>query len=123
MAYELVGAPTGGGRLWVITTGGRFTRETPGVRELAGALAVAGDQALIWDKPNSGASDVSFAGASEAELHADTLAGLLGHLDLGPAVLTGATVGARVALLTAARHPEVAARAWRCGGSAAGRWA
>ncbi|ADP84883.1 alpha/beta fold hydrolase [Pseudofrankia inefficax] len=108
VAYELVGAENDG-PLWVITTGGRFTRETPGVAELAAALVADGDRALVWDKPNSGASDVCFAGASEPELHADTLAGLLTHLDLGPAVLAGATVGTRVSLLTAARHPEVAA--------------
>jgi pimeloyl-ACP methyl ester carboxylesterase len=109
VAYDLVGDEGGGGRLWVVTTGGRFTKETPGVPTLAAALAVDGDRVLLWDKPNSGASDVRFGGPSEPELHADILAGLLTHLDLGPAVLTGATVGTRVSLLTAARHPEVAA--------------
>ncbi|MDT3439797.1 alpha/beta fold hydrolase [Pseudofrankia sp. BMG5.37] len=121
IAYELVGDGDGDGdgdgvgdredegRLWVITTGGRFTKETPGVRELAEALAVHNDRVLIWDRPNCGESDVCFEGPSEPEMHADTLAALLTHLDLGPAVLIGATVGTRVSLLTAARHPEVAA--------------
>src|SRR4051812_29752419 len=108
IAYELIGTGDDG-RLWVITTGGRFTKETSGVPQLAAALAAEGDRVLIWDRPNCGESDVRFAGPSEPELHADTLAGLLGHLALGPAVLAGATVGTRVSLLTAARHPDVTA--------------
>ncbi|MBL7497289.1 alpha/beta hydrolase [Frankia sp. CNm7] len=109
IAYQLIGDDRGDGRLWVITTGGRFTKETPGVRALAEALAVDGDRVLVWDRPNCGESDVRFAGETEPEMQADALAALLAHLDLGPAVLAGATVGTRVSLLTAARHPEVAA--------------
>jgi hypothetical protein len=33
---------TGDGRPWVITPGGRFSKDSPGVRELAPALAGAG---------------------------------------------------------------------------------
>ena len=37
IAYELVG--DGDGEPWVITPGGRFSKDTPGVRELAERLA------------------------------------------------------------------------------------
>ncbi|CUU54581.1 Pimeloyl-ACP methyl ester carboxylesterase [Parafrankia irregularis] len=106
IGYDLVGD---GDRTWVLTLGGRFTRRTPGVPELAAALATPGNRVLLWDRPNSGESDLCFAGGSEPRMQADTLAALLTELDLGPAVLAGATVGSHVSLLTAAYHPQVAA--------------
>jgi pimeloyl-ACP methyl ester carboxylesterase len=104
IAYDVVGT----GRPWVITPGGRFGRDTPGVRELAGELAAAGNQVLIWDRPNTGESQVCFSGASESEMQSDVLAGLLRHLGMAPAVIAGGSGGSRVSLLTAARHPDVA---------------
>ena len=106
LAYEVVGDS---GQPWVITPGGRFTKESPGVRQLAEALAEQGNKVLIWDRPNCGASDVCFEGSSESAMQADALAGLLTHLDMTPAVIAGGSGGARVSLLTAARHPETAA--------------
>ena len=103
--YELFGD----GRPWAITPGGRFSKDSPGVRELALALAERGNRVLIWDRPNTGASDVCFTGDSESAMQADALAGLLRHLDLAPAVIAGGSGGSRVSLLTAARHPDVAA--------------
>jgi len=103
LAYEVVGDR--GGRPWAITPGGRFTKESPGVRELAVALAEHGNTVLIWDRPNCGASDVCFEGPSESAMQADALAGLLAHLDMPSAVIAGGSGGARVSLLTAARHP------------------
>jgi pimeloyl-ACP methyl ester carboxylesterase len=105
IGYEVVGD----GRPWVITPGGRFTKETPGLRELAEALAAGGNRVLIWDRPNTGESDVCFTGTSESAMQADALAGLLAHLDMTPAVIAGGSAGSRVSLLTAARHPEVTA--------------
>jgi pimeloyl-ACP methyl ester carboxylesterase len=105
IAFEVIGE----GRPWVITPGGRFSKDTPGVRELADVLARHGQQVVIWDRPNTGASDVRFSGASESEMQADALAGLLRHLGLGPAVIVGGSGGARVSLITAARHPDVSA--------------
>jgi pimeloyl-ACP methyl ester carboxylesterase len=116
IAYELVG---GSGRPWVITPGGRFSKDTPGVRQLAEALAAEGQQVVIWDRPNTGASDVCFQGPSESQMQADHLAGLLRHLGSGPAVIVGGSGGARVSLLTAAHHPDVADRLamlWISGG-------
>jgi pimeloyl-ACP methyl ester carboxylesterase len=106
VAYEVLGDS---GRAWAITPGGRFTKDDPGMRELAEAIVAGGNRVLIWDRPNCGESDVCFAGATESDLQADTLAGLLRHLDLAPAVLVGWSGGARVSLLTAANHPDVAA--------------
>ncbi|HXY27195.1 MAG TPA: alpha/beta hydrolase [Acidimicrobiales bacterium] len=106
LAYELIGDA---GRAWAITPGGRFTKESAGVRELAVALAAAGNRVLIWDRPNCGESDVCFEGSSESAMQADALAALLRHLELTPAVITGGSGGARVSLLTASRHREVAA--------------
>jgi len=115
IAYELIGE----GPPFVLTPGGRFSKDVPGIRELALELAGRGNQVLIWDRPNTGASDVSFRGRSESEMQADALAGLLRELGLAPAVIVGGSGGARVSLLTAARHPDVAARLamlWISGG-------
>lgn len=116
LGYELIGKS---GRPWVITPGGRYTKEDPGIKELAEALAAEGNQVLIWDRPNCGESSVSFEGATESDMQADALAALLRHLDLAPAVIMGGSGGARVSLLTAANHPEVAsglAVLWISGG-------
>lgn len=107
IAYQLIGQ---GPRTAVITPGGRFSKDTPGVRDLAQKLAEGGLRVLIWDRPNCGESDVAFVGASESTLNADTLAGLLRALDLAPAMLVGGSAGSRVSLLTAERHPAVVER-------------
>ncbi len=104
IAYDVIGE----GEPWVITPGGRFSKDAPGVRELAEVLAAAGKRVLIWDRPNAGASEVCFEGDSESTMQADVLAGLLQALGMAPAVVTGGSGGSRVSLLTAARHPEVA---------------
>jgi pimeloyl-ACP methyl ester carboxylesterase len=92
----------------VITPGGRFSKDSPGLGELAEALAASGKQVLLWDRPNTGASEVCFDGDSESVMQADILAALLDALGMTPAVITGGSGGARVSLLTVARHPEVA---------------
>ncbi len=116
LGYELVGDS---GRPWVITPGGRYTKEEPGVRQLAEAIAAGGNRALIWDRPNCGESDVRFEGPTESDMQADALAALVVHLDLAPVVIMGGSGGARVSLLAAAKHPEVAsglAVLWISGG-------
>jgi pimeloyl-ACP methyl ester carboxylesterase len=139
LAYEVIG--DGPGRPWVITPGGRFSKDSPGVRELASALAAEGEghRVLIWDRPNCGESDVCFEGANESAMQADALAALLLQVGLAPAVIAGGSGGARVSLLTASRHREVAAglATWwisggvygllvlathYCGGSLAAAW-
>jgi pimeloyl-ACP methyl ester carboxylesterase len=106
IAYEIVGSK---GQPWVITPGGRFSKDYGGVREMAQALAARGKRVLIWDRPNCGASDVCFRGSSESAVQADTLAALLRQLGLAPAVIIGGSGGSRISLLTVARHPDVAA--------------
>ncbi|MCB1005727.1 MAG: alpha/beta hydrolase, partial [Acidimicrobiales bacterium] len=105
IAYEVVGE----GQPWVITPGGRFTKEVGGLPEMARALADGGRQVVLWDRPNCGASSVVFRGRSESEVQAEALGALLRHLDLGPTVIVGGSGGARVSLLAAARHPDVTA--------------
>jgi pimeloyl-ACP methyl ester carboxylesterase len=117
VAYDLIGD---GKKTAVITPGGRFSKDTPGVRELAQKLAAGGLRVLIWDRPNCGESDLSFQGKSESILNADTLAGLVRALKLEPALLIGGSAGSRVSLLTAIRHPGVAERLfllWISGGA------
>jgi pimeloyl-ACP methyl ester carboxylesterase len=104
IAYEVIGQ----GQPWVITPGGRFSKDAPGVRELGRALAATGKQVLIWDRPNTGASEVCFDGDSESVMQADVLAGLLRAVGMAPAVISGGSGGSRVSLLAAARHPDVA---------------
>ena len=92
IAYELVGQ----GEPWVLTPGGRFTKEVGGLPEMARALADRGKQVVTWDRPNCGASSVVFRGESESEVQAEALGKLLRHLDLGPTVFAGGSGGARV---------------------------
>jgi pimeloyl-ACP methyl ester carboxylesterase len=117
VAYDLIGD---GKKTAVITPGGRFSKDTPGVRQLAQKLAEGGLRVLIWDRPNCGESDLSFQGKSESILNADTLAGLVRALELEPALLIGGSAGSRVSMLTAIRHPGVAERLfllWISGGA------
>jgi pimeloyl-ACP methyl ester carboxylesterase len=105
IAYEVVGE----GEPWVLTPGGRFTKEVGGLPEMARALADHGKKVLTWDRPNCGASSVAFRGRSESEVQAEALGDLLRYLDFGPTVIAGGSGGARVSLLTAARNPDVTA--------------
>lgn len=105
IAYEVIGD----GQPWVITPGGRFSKDYGGIREMAEALAEGGKKVLIYDRLNCGASSVCFTGPSESVMQADCLADLLRSLDFGPTVMAGGSAGARISLLTAARHPDVAA--------------
>ena len=116
IAYDIVGDT---GPPWVVTPGGRFAEDTPGVRELAEALAAHGQRVLIWDRPNTGASDVCFTGASESEMQADLLAGLLESLDLAPAVIVGGSGGSRRVAAHRRAPSRGDRRSSRCGGSPA----
>jgi pimeloyl-ACP methyl ester carboxylesterase len=116
IAYEVIGDR---GDPWIITPGGRFPKDTPGVRELAQVIAGEGYRVVIWDRPNTGASSVCFDGPTESDMQADALAGLLRRLGLGPATIVGGSGGARVSLLAAINHPDVTAKLavlWITGG-------
>jgi 2-hydroxy-6-oxonona-2,4-dienedioate hydrolase len=108
VVYELLG-PEAGTPI-VLTPGGRFGKDVPGLRPLAEALASGGMRVLLWDRPNCGASDVQLWGASESHMRAEVLAGLLQELSLAPCVVAGGSGGARDSLLTAILHPDVVSR-------------
>jgi pimeloyl-ACP methyl ester carboxylesterase len=120
IAYELygkVGAPA-----VAITPGGRYVKEMPGLPEMAQALAAGGKRVLLWDRPNSGGSDVCFEGVNESELQARTLLGLIEALKLGPTALAGGSAGSRIALIAAARDPNAVSHLalwWISGGALA----
>ena len=105
IAYELIGRE--GAPAVSLTPGGRFNKETPGLRELAEELASGGHRVLIWDRPNCGASDVCFDADSEPELHGRTLTRLIRALDLGPTAIVGGSSGSRSSLIAASRDPEI----------------
>jgi pimeloyl-ACP methyl ester carboxylesterase len=89
---------------------------TPGGREGGDALAALtaeltkGARVLTWDRRNAGRSDLYFGDdiRSEQEIWADDLAELLRAIGVAPAWLAGGSAGARVSLLTALRHSDVA---------------
>lgn len=106
VVYEILG-PQNGDSI-VITPGGRFSKDVPGLRPLAEKLAEGGMKVLLWDRPNTGASDVQFCGRSESHMRADVLAELLKKLDMAPAVIAGGSGGARDSIITVMEHPDVA---------------
>ncbi len=116
--YELLGpkdAPA-----IVLTPGGRFAKDSPGLPELAQALAAGGRRVLLWDRPNCGASDISFEGESESALQARTLIELIRALELGPTAVAAGSGGSRVSLIAAARDPEAVSHLivwWISGGA------
>jgi pimeloyl-ACP methyl ester carboxylesterase len=119
LAYDIVGDS---GPTWALTPGGRFSKDRPGVHELATALADLGNRVLLWDRPNTGESEVCFTGATESAMQADALAALLSHLEMTPAIMFGGSGGARVSLLTAVRHTAItrALAVWMMSGGAYG---
>ncbi len=103
--YELLG--DAGGQPFALTPGGRFSMDSPGIREMADGLVKAGKRVLIYDRPNCGYSDVCLLGQSESENQAAALVGLIRTLNLGPTVIAGGSGGSRVSMLAASRHPEL----------------
>jgi pimeloyl-ACP methyl ester carboxylesterase len=103
--YELLG--TQGAPAVALTPGGRFSKDTPGLRELGEALVAGGRRVLIWDRPNCGASDFTLEGDSESGVNGRTLAAMIREFDLGPTVVAGGSAGARVSMIAAAVAPDV----------------
>ncbi len=108
IVYQLLG-PQDGAPI-VLTPGGRFGKDVPGLRPLAQALATGGMRVLLWDRPGCGASDIQLWGETESHMRADVLAELLGALELTPCIVAGGSGGARDSLVTAILHPEVVSR-------------
>lgn len=107
VVYEIIGYS---GDLIVLTPGGRFGKDIPGLRPLAEELVDGGYRVLLWDRPNCGASDVQFYGQSESHMRAATLHGLLTQLDTGPVILAGGSGGARDSIVTTMLYPDLVTR-------------
>ncbi|MBU6267389.1 MAG: alpha/beta hydrolase [Sphingomonadales bacterium] len=105
ISYDLLG-PEGAPAV-VLTPGGRYSKDIPGLPQLGAALADAGLRVLLWDRPNCGASDLHFAGPSEGGMQAGFLVKLVRALGLGPVTLVGGSAGARVSLFAAKEAPEL----------------
>ncbi len=118
LEYELLG-PKGAPAI-ALTPGGRFAKDSPGLPELAQALVAGGRRVLLWDRPNCGASDISFEAQSESDLRARTLIELIHALELGPTALAAGSGGSRVSLIAAARDPDTVSHLivwWISGGA------
>ena len=91
---------------WVaLSPGGR--RDMSGIELIAGEVAKRGHRVVIFDRRNTGASDVVIDGnESEYEIWADDVHELLGQLGALPAIVGGSSSGCRTSLLFALRHPE-----------------
>ena len=104
VVYEVLGKQ---GDFIVLTPGGRFSKDIPGLRPLALALVKGGYRVLLWDRPNCGKSDVQFWGRSESHMRAETLQQLITALDIGPCIIAGGSGGARDSILTTMLYPEL----------------
>ncbi len=106
IGFDIIGD---GARPWILTPGGRFARDVPGLPPLAEAIVDGGDnRVLLWDRPNCGESDLSFTGENESQMQADVVAGLLEQVDMTPAVVAAGSAGARVSLMAVAKQPSIA---------------
>lgn len=76
---------------------------------------------IRYDRPGTGLSDRSVPPITTLDAELQTLVELLRRLDLGPAVLLGASSGCVVAAACAAEHPELVDRLVLYGAYAAGR--
>jgi len=107
VVYEIMGST---GDFIVLTPGGRFSKDIPGLRPLAEALARGGYRVLLWDRPNCGKSDVQLFGESESHMRAVVLNELIAALGVGPCILAGGSGGARDSMLTAVLYPQQVTR-------------
>ncbi|GJP27567.1 alpha/beta hydrolase [Mycobacterium marinum] len=107
VVYEILGDS---GDLIVLTPGGRFGKDIPGLRPLALALVDGGYRVLLWDRPNCGASDVQFYGQSESHMRAETLHGLLAALGVQQCIIAGGSGGARDSILATILFPELVSK-------------
>lgn len=101
--YQVLGEQ---GPWLALVSGGR--RSAAEFEPLACRIAARGFRVVLHDRRNTGASDVRIEGAlGEEEIWADDWAQLMRHLNASPAFLGGGSSGARLALLTSLRHPDL----------------
>jgi pimeloyl-ACP methyl ester carboxylesterase len=115
LVYELLGES---GPWVAITPGGR--RGLAWDRPLGEMVAEAGFRVLMYDRRNTGASEISFPGQSESHEQAEDLFALMQTLGIGAAYVAGCSSGSRLSLLLALHHPEAvkALLLWRVTGGA-----
>src|SRR4051794_25721932 len=101
LVYEVLGDS---GPWVAITPGGR--RGLAWDRPLGVLVADAGFRVLMYDRRNTGASEIGFPGESESHEQAEDLLALLKALGTGPAYVAGCSSGSRLSLLLALHHPE-----------------
>lgn len=58
VVYEILGTAQDSADTVVLTPGGRFSKDIPGLRPLAEKLVEGGYRVVLWDRPNCGKSDV-----------------------------------------------------------------
>jgi 2-hydroxy-6-oxonona-2,4-dienedioate hydrolase len=104
VVYEILGKE---GDFIVLTPGGRFSKDIPGLKPLARKLVEGGYRVLLWDRPNCGKSDVQFYGQSESHMRAETMKELITELSIGPCILAGGSGGARDSMLTTMLYPDL----------------
>jgi 2-hydroxy-6-oxonona-2,4-dienedioate hydrolase len=107
VVYEILGANNTDREFIVLTPGGRFSKDIPGLKPLARKLVEGGYRVLLWDRPNCGKSDVQFYGQSESHMRAETLKLLVEALGIGPVILLGGSGGARDSMLTTMLYPDL----------------
>ena len=116
IAYEIVGD----GPPWVVTPGGRFTKEAPG---RAGAGRGARRARPAGARSGTARTPAPPTSASPARrsrrCRPTTSPGCCARSTWRRRSSIGGSGGSRVSLLTAARHPDVAVASSRCGGSRA----
>jgi pimeloyl-ACP methyl ester carboxylesterase len=115
LVYEVMGDS---GPWVAITPGGR--RGLAWDRPLGVLIAEAGFRVLMYDRRNTGASEIGFPGRSESHEQAEDLLALMETLGIGPAYVAGCSSGSRLSLLLALHHPEAvkALLLWRVTGGA-----
>lgn len=91
---------------WVaLSPGGR--RDISGIENQAQKMADLGYRVVIFDRRNTGASEVRIDGTeSEYEIWADDVHELMKQQGALPAIVGGSSSGCRTSLLFALRHPE-----------------
>src|SRR3990167_8232344 len=102
IAYEIVGTS---GPVVAMIPGGR--RGAAEMKPFAGKIAAGGFRVLLYDRRNTGASDLLLDETdTEERTWADDLNVLMKQLGLLPAYICGSSSGARTAINFALRHPD-----------------
>src|ERR1700760_5012027 len=101
LVYEVLGKS---GPWVAISPGGR--RGLASDRALGMLLAEAGFRVLVYDRRNTGASEIGFPGESESHEQAEDLLALLKALGTGPAYVAGCSSGPPLSFFLAPPHPR-----------------